>query len=579
MRASRILATRPERAIIAIASLCEERVEALVPAASANTTFVPPRLSPLSSLPPQTPYTVSSSPMRPSEVHMPVPDEKSPSQLSTTGPTSTDATARSPTSPPEHMAPKRGKWTSPPPPEAPLADHSSFENRLGLGLALATSSTDAREQTYYASSSNNSEILTDEEHYEADEVRSVQSMSEERTSHAMGSSAASPTSESLPRMSPSSPLAPVPRYVNTGIGVYDNHPGSSRQHILPPSVRGRQWVRVEEGPGPSTGPSIAVASRRIDRYAKSSRLNSPRRSTSGPPRTSSSRDTPPSFLPIALMTPLPPSPLDASPPMNQLPHVLYETDRSKDHIPRSPAIYPTPAMFQQYQLSQRQDLPMTSPGTYDLPHILHAPITNKRRANILEVTKDASTPGSIPSPTATPTSHTHFPLPHSHHPPSHSHSHSTATIVAPTPPPNIVQFVHSALNDASRSRSRTRSPRLAHFYPGDHPPAVHRSTSMSPFQSISAGSGSPAPSSDSSQYDASTSPLSTSPSSPTRGVEMIRCSHDLPSLIEDSETSLEEPNVVNWEPPITTNAKEKDETVDDVLGTSVHSQSQSADEL
>lgn len=214
-----------------------------------------------------------------------------------------------------------------------------------------------------------------------------------------------------------------------------------------------------------------------------------------------------------------------------------------------------------------------------MPHILHAPITNKRRANILEVTKDASTPGSIPSPTATPTSHTHFPLPHSHHPPSHSHSHSTATIVAPTPPPNIVQFVHSALNDASRSRSRTRSPRLAHFYPGDHPPAVHRSTSMSPFQSISAGSGSPAPSSDSSQYDASTSPLSTSPSSPTHGVEMIRCSHDLPSLIEDSETSLEEPNVVNWEPPITTNAKEKDETVDDVLGTSVHSQSQSADEL
>src|SRR5882762_480986 len=118
MRASRILGGRPDRAIMAIAQLCEEREESPVPTPSLNSTFTPPRLS---LLPPQTPYTIGSSPMRPTEVHMPVPDRLTQIPPSQSASQASDAQAGPSRSPPEHMAPKRGKWTSPPPPEAPLA--------------------------------------------------------------------------------------------------------------------------------------------------------------------------------------------------------------------------------------------------------------------------------------------------------------------------------------------------------------------------------------------------------------------------------------------------------------------------
>src|SRR6266404_3169393 len=59
MRASRILSTRPERAIIALAQLCEERKETQPAQTSPPPAiFIPPRLS---SIPPQTPYTVGSN--------------------------------------------------------------------------------------------------------------------------------------------------------------------------------------------------------------------------------------------------------------------------------------------------------------------------------------------------------------------------------------------------------------------------------------------------------------------------------------------------------------------------------------
>ncbi|KII83640.1 hypothetical protein PLICRDRAFT_127301 [Plicaturopsis crispa FD-325 SS-3] len=179
MRASRILATRPERAIVALAQLCEERKdEALVKAVPAPSVFVPPRLSPL---PPQTPYSVGSNSMRPKGA--PAPERLSP-QPQFFEPSSRVIVQEVPTrSPPSHMAPKRSAWTSPPPPEAPLEDLTSFEDQLDHGLELATSSTDARErERAEQSSSSNSEIFTDDDHRsdaaESDDARSVQSFTE-----------------------------------------------------------------------------------------------------------------------------------------------------------------------------------------------------------------------------------------------------------------------------------------------------------------------------------------------------------------------------------------------------------------
>jgi len=64
MRASRVFSARPERAILALAQLCEERKdgEIVQPDGSNQTSpFVPPRMSPI---PAQTPYPVGSNPAR-----------------------------------------------------------------------------------------------------------------------------------------------------------------------------------------------------------------------------------------------------------------------------------------------------------------------------------------------------------------------------------------------------------------------------------------------------------------------------------------------------------------------------------
>ncbi|EFI26896.1 CID1p [Coprinopsis cinerea okayama7 len=171
MRASRILAARPERAIVAIAELCEERKdEELVQA----PTYSSSRPSPI---PPQTPYTVGSNSLRPKNAP---PERLSPPtqffepavELETKAPH--PQVPRQPPPPPEHMAPKRSKWTSPPPPDAPSVDHTLFQSQFDKSLELATAPTEAREKEA-SGSETNSDIFTDEDRSDAAESDDISS--------------------------------------------------------------------------------------------------------------------------------------------------------------------------------------------------------------------------------------------------------------------------------------------------------------------------------------------------------------------------------------------------------------------
>lgn len=170
MRACRILSSRTERTTHVLTLLCEEREDD-------ELVSAPPRgASRLSNLPPQTPFPVGSRSMRPGETS--TPSHLPPTKREPTETVDVSKVAERPV--PEHMAPKRGKWTSPPPPEAPTVDHTLFEAQLGQSLKLATSSTEAREKTNNSSSSN-SEAFTDEDRSDAtesDDIMSVRSFSE-----------------------------------------------------------------------------------------------------------------------------------------------------------------------------------------------------------------------------------------------------------------------------------------------------------------------------------------------------------------------------------------------------------------
>jgi hypothetical protein len=204
MRAHRLLLQRSEKVVITIAQLCEERADNIQPPAP-TPLFTGP--SHLASLPAQVPYPVgsgsqslrnnkegikardrlspplsffednrSSAPPEEKaksteEVKAPVPKASSrngvskshpptesqdkhnpePSSANNQAPTHIQAPAPRPSSvvipslTPEHMAPKRAKWTSPPPPNADVSDVKLFENRFECGLEMATQSSSARE--------------------------------------------------------------------------------------------------------------------------------------------------------------------------------------------------------------------------------------------------------------------------------------------------------------------------------------------------------------------------------------------------------------------------------------------------
>ena len=158
------------RAIVALSQLCEEKASGTSPAPPPSL-FVPPRLS----LPPQDTFSAGASPMQSrgvsSERHSPKPEFFASERRAT-------AEHRMP----EHMAPKRSQWTSPPPPEASPERHAMFQDQLDQGIALATAATFARECAASTASGDSLEILNDEESRSeaagSDDLQSTRSFNE-----------------------------------------------------------------------------------------------------------------------------------------------------------------------------------------------------------------------------------------------------------------------------------------------------------------------------------------------------------------------------------------------------------------
>ncbi|KAJ7585026.1 hypothetical protein C8J56DRAFT_141076 [Mycena floridula] len=435
MRAARILIARPERAIMALAELCEERKdEELVSAPSYNGTR-------LSHIPPQTPYTVGSQPMRPKKAQA-TERFSPPTKFYEPGPRLAAVAQVSPRPPPEHMAPRRGKWTSPPPPEAPAAAHTLFENRLGMGLELATASTAAREaEEAYASSSSNSEIITDDDRSDAgasDDVRSVQSFTEGSTTNFRRPPSCLMHQGTLR-------LAPVQ------VDLTTIHSSSTT-----PSPRGR----VNSRDIPSDG-----------LHTPSSRSDFSKRSISGPPRSLTSHPRP-SKTPVAEFVPLPPSPESPS-HFSESTTVYYQTAARAGRLyPNSGSHHST--QLAQYQLAQHQYL-MSSAISHDLYHF-----DSYQEHSTVDGATSSSRLG-----------------------PQHSHSQSTTTVTAgPTPPSHLQNFpqnnvINSSLSSSKFSHSRSRS---------DERDSLSAADGMSPPASVSTGGSSPALSSTGYATSASRSP-------------------------------------------------------------------------
>ena len=431
MRASRILANRPERAIVALADLCEERKDdEPVPA-----PYVPPRLS---TLPPQTPYTIGSSPLRPKGA---APDRLSPptkffepslSRLPIAKPVSIPP-------PPEHMAARRSKWTSPPPPEASPTDHTFFEDQLGKGLKLATASTEAREiEPAGGSSPGNSEKYSDDEHRsdtaESDDVLSVRSFTEGSLNNSTAH-----TDWTL-------------RLRSQECLVHTNSMPSRSSAESPntrSTARGRvpMWIPERLNAGvPAIRPKIG------NDHASLSRAEVAKRSLSGSPRTLNGFDWPPSNNAVALITPLPPSPITPNYGHHlEAVTVYYQTPSTK--APRPTLLHPPPGasptlLPPPYGRHQHYNGP---PVHDSFPS--NGPLIYPRAAELSENGPGRS--GGLDTPT--PTSFSRG---------SHSHSPSTSTITASRPRSQIGPSSNSgSVSPTTRHKSKSRSPAPARLEP------------------------------------------------------------------------------------------------------------------
>ncbi|KAF9480270.1 hypothetical protein BDN70DRAFT_620917 [Pholiota conissans] len=434
MRAVRILQTRPERAIVALADLCEERKdEELVVAPPYNTR---------PSLPPQTPYTVGSG----SQTLRPKITERfsPPAQFFEPGPRQVvqPVTLRPP---PEHMAPKRGKWTSPPPPEAPSADRALFESQLGKGLQLATASTEAREkEAAYNSSESNSEVLTDDGSEAADDdLRSVRSYTE-GTNNATGL-------VRRPSWHTPETTKPPPVFNSSASSSLSRSSSSNRNRY------GRASERVD--------PSMPTSFRSHPEHQFTSRLDN-RRSLSGLPRAL--RASLSSNTPIAAATPLPPSPespmdTKCSEPSN----VFYQTTTTRS--PRPTALYPTHGTHLSFLSHYSSHTSFMGHPPQDIfpPNMPPALTSMNPRAAAGNSPSDRSLGGGPDTPTPATYSHLH-----------HSHSLSNSTITALTPPPTVSKFVAPQPSPLYASHD-TDAGSLPH-HQGHHSPHTCSSASASP---------------------------------------------------------------------------------------------------
>jgi terminal uridylyltransferase len=494
MRAARVLATRPERAIVALAELCEERkAEDLISA----PPYVAPRLS---APPPQTPYTVGSQSMRPKGA--PQAERLSPpTKFFEPGPRhSVSHVSIRP--PPEHMAPKRSKWTSPPPAEAPPADHTFFENQLGMGLELATSSTEAREkEASYNSSSSNSEFLTDEDQSdtaESDDVTSVRSFTE-------GSNPASSGGLRRPSWHTQDTVIRIPQSSLSGMSV-----GRGRH----PRISDKQF---ETSPVPSFRQTQEM-------IPSSSRSEYSSRTIPGPLRRGPAW---PHNTPLGVSVPLPPSPdSPLDPNFAESSTVFYQTTVPKS--PRPNVLYPNPgshsSLLSQYQSHQYRNLNSVPADIFpaNLPPSLTS-MNPRAHAGLTDAGRSSAGPD-----TPTPASY------------SHSHSLSSTTITAPTPPPHTSKFSQIAHNsspfNAAKHRSRSRS-RLRSRSPGRSPvhaiPTHHghfivpHNGSSSPQPSSTSNGSSPTPSSTGYATSSSRSPSPHSPSPPPTAMPIKTKENDL----------------------------------------------------
>ncbi|KAG6820330.1 hypothetical protein H0H93_002179 [Arthromyces matolae] len=450
MRASRVLALRPDRAVVALAELCEERKEDDL--VSAPSSYAPSRVS----FPPQTPYTVGSQSMRPQGA--PPPERLSPpTKFFEPGPRHpVSIRPPPPESVPEHMAPKRSKWTSPPPAEAPSSDHTLFESQLGKGLELATASTDAREkekETSSYSSSSNSEFFTDEENRsdaaESDDVTSVRSYTEGSTLNGGGMQRRpSWHVRDAPIRIPPSTLANQPSGGRTRYQRQNDTPQvPTFRHspLIPPETKPPLSLNRSENRLPGGG------SPRIAR---------------GPPW--------PLGTTIGISVPLPPSPespMETSPNFVESSTVYYQTT-----VPRSPrpnVLYPHgphPTILSQYQSHHTYHNVNGIIPNDIFPANMPPSIMNLNPRTHTSLTSDAGRSSGPETPT---------PATYSY---SHGHSLSTTTITGTTPtPPPVGQYSptippplepSASLTSSetvrrvdlrSRSRSRSRSPQsLSH---------------------------------------------------------------------------------------------------------------------
>ena len=331
MRASRILAARPERPIVALAQLCEERKdEELLHASPSRSSFPPPRLSPL---PPQTPYTVGSNPMRP------IPDRLSPPQVHD-APASLEqqSTIELPPEQLDHMAPKRGKWTSPPPPEASDADHTEFEGKLGEGLAIATAASNAREQEKDPETSSNisSEQPTDDDDHRSDmaesvdDVRSTRSYSEDGVVYFNRHL----THPSVPVPSTSTFVQDPSSSRSSGFIVQTADGGVVVDPRIATRLRGRPHRLAQQVPDAYA--ANLKQHQNFNTYIPvvSPRLDHTRRSLSGPPRTSHRYSLPLPGTAHAAMAAYISKAQGVLPPRS---NIFYETAPMRDRLSRTMA--------------------------------------------------------------------------------------------------------------------------------------------------------------------------------------------------------------------------------------------------